>query len=102
MRRLVIALALTTVALGLLTAEASAAGGPFQRWRAANRPNPHDQPVAAQAGRIQPFPWYSRYQSVEDAYPKYIGAFHARYFENLGIPSGDVGIRANTVQMLPW
>lgn len=101
MKRLVIALSLTTVAFGLLAVEANAAGGPFQRWRAQGRPSPQVTANSAQGG-FRAFPSYSRYQSVEDAYPRYIGAFHSRYFNDMGIPSGDVGIRANTLYMLPW
>ncbi len=99
MKRLVIALSLTTVAFGLLAAEANAAGGPFQKWRAYVRSSPKATAKPVQGGL---FPSYSRYQSVEDAYPRYIGAFHSRYFNDLGIPPGDVGIRANTLYMLPW
>lgn len=102
MKRLLIALTLTIVAFGLLAADANAAGGPFQKWRAYGRPNAK-APVnkSAHGALYQAFP-YSRYHSVDDAYPKYIGAFHSRYFNDMGIPSGDVGIRANTIQMLPW
>jgi len=104
MKRLLIALSLTIVALGFLADGAHAAGGPFKKWRAYGRPSPSPQATTkvSHDSLYRAFPHYSRYQSVEDAYPKYIGAFHARYFNDLGIPSGDVGIRGNTVQMLPW
>ena len=100
MKRLLIALTLTIVTFGLLAADANAAGGPFQKWREygkqrAKTKNAHGKLYHA-------FPNYSHYQSVDDAYPKYIGAFHSRYFNDLGIPPGDVGIRANTLQMAPW
>lgn len=97
MKRIAIALTLTIVAFGLLTPDADAAG-PFQKWRAYGK----STVAKTKANRFHVFPNYSHYDSVDDAYPKYIGAFHSRYFNDLGIPSGDVGIRANTVQMLPW
>lgn len=101
MKRMFIALTLTIVTLALLPAGANAAG-PFQKWRASVGPNRHDGPKMTRGGLYRVFPSYSPYHSVDDAYPRYIGAFHSRYFNDLGIPSGDVGIRANTVQMLPW
>ena len=33
------------------------------------------------------------YRSYTPNYSKYYGGFHARYFQDIGIPSGDVGIR---------
>ena len=36
------------------------------------------------------------------AYPKYYGGFHAREFQNLGFPSGDIGLRGNGLYMGPW
>ncbi len=35
-------------------------------------------------------------------YPKYYGGFHARYFDTLGIPSGDIGLRGNGIYPTPW
>ncbi|HTN76726.1 MAG TPA: hypothetical protein VL096_15815 [Pirellulaceae bacterium] len=36
------------------------------------------------------------------AYPKYYGGFHSRDLSNIGIPNGDIGIRGNGINMLPW
>ncbi len=101
MKRSLIALTLTIIASGLLTADASAGGGPFKKWRAHSKSDTRGMARAAHDRLYQPYP-FSNYESVDDAYPKYIGAFHSRYFNDLGIPSGDVGIRANTLHMLPW
>ncbi len=38
---------------------------------------------------IGPFPSYGNY------YPQYYGGFHARYFQDIGVPSGDRGLRGN-------
>ena len=35
-------------------------------------------------------------------YPKYYGGFHARYYQDIGVPPGDVGIRGNGIYQLPW
>ena len=101
MKRFLSALTLTIVMFGLLTAEANAAGGPFQKWLAAGKTSRKATSKTASGGLFHASP-YARYQSVDDLYPRYIGAFHSRYFNDLGIPTGDVGARANTLYMLPW
>jgi len=35
-------------------------------------------------------------------YPKYYGGFHAREFQNIGVPHGDIGILGNGIQRNPW
>jgi hypothetical protein len=45
----------------------------------------------------RPVPW-----NVESNNSRYIGGFHYSYFENLGIPSGDIGLRGNGVNWRPW
>lgn len=42
---------------------------------------------------------YEYYKSV---YPKFYGGFHEHEFSNLGIPTGDVGIRGNSFFLPPW
>lgn len=42
------------------------------------------------------------YRSAEELYPKYYGAFHYRHLDNIGIPTGDIGIRGNGLYMSPW
>jgi hypothetical protein len=51
---------------------------------------------ANHAHRCNPYDYYRA------LYPKYYGGFHARSLENIGIPTGDVGLRANGMYMLPW
>ena len=100
MKRALVALTLTTAAFGLLAADAHASGGPFKKWRAYGKPT-WKATAKAKGHLYHAFP-YSRYHSVEDAYPRYIGAFHSRYFNDLGVAPGDVGIRTNGVYMTPW
>lgn len=42
------------------------------------------------------------YDTYKQWYPRYEGAFHSRYFNDLGIPPGDVGLRGNGLTMTPW
>jgi len=48
-------------------------------------------------------PSYSEtYQYLNQRYPKYYGGFHASYFENMGVPTGDLGPRGNGIYRTPW
>ncbi|MCP4096542.1 MAG: hypothetical protein GY880_15310 [Planctomycetaceae bacterium] len=40
--------------------------------------------------------------NVQDNDARYIGGLHHTYFENLGIPPGDIGLRGNGVFWRPW
>ena len=35
-------------------------------------------------------------------YPQYQGGFHSRSLQNIGVPTGDIGIRGNGFMMNPW
>ena len=35
-------------------------------------------------------------------YPKYYWGFHARDFQNIGVPHGDVGMGGSGIQRDPW
>ena len=35
-------------------------------------------------------------------YPKYYWGFHAREFQNVGVPHGDIGIRSGGISFEPW
>ena len=35
-------------------------------------------------------------------YPKFQGGFHSRELQNIGVPSGDVGLRGNGFSAFPW
>ncbi len=37
-----------------------------------------------------------------EVYPKYYGGIHARQLQNIGIPTGDIGIRGNGITATPW
>jgi len=99
MKRAIIALTLTTAAFGLLAVDTHAAG-PLQKWKAFGKSS-RKSSAKEKYGLFRGLP-YTRYESVEDAYPRYIGAFHSRYFNDIGVAPGDVGIRTNGIFMTPW
>lgn len=35
-------------------------------------------------------------------YPRFQGAFHSRELQNIGVPTGDVGLRGNSFSVYPW
>jgi hypothetical protein len=84
MRRTIAAIALASTLT--LTASADAAGhGLFGRRHTPN---------------------YSKHAEVaaygKAVYPKYYKGFHAREFQNLGVPHGDIGLRGNDLNMGAW
>jgi hypothetical protein len=51
--------------------------------------------------RAYPSP-QSRYQQAHAMYPKYNAGFHASYLQNMGVPTGDVGLRGNGITASAW
>lgn len=43
-----------------------------------------------------------RYYQGNSMYPKYNFGLHNRHLENIGVPSGDIGLRGNGYMMNPW
>jgi hypothetical protein len=86
------------VALLLLAADAQAAG----RWRQARQARlaheraAHDRAVVADVIHHPPAP------DPRVIYPQYQGGFHSRALQNIGVPTGDIGIRGNGFMMNPW
>ena len=60
--------------------------------------------VSGQAARpVDPRKTYAyRYYQGNSMYPKYNFGFHNRQLENIGVPSGDIGIRGNGYMMNAW
>jgi hypothetical protein len=77
-----LALALLIFAATLLTAASAQAEG---RWRAGG-----------------PNRYYQRSAYAAAVYPKYQAGFHSRHLQNIGIPSGDIGLRGNSIFLNPW
>ena len=57
----------------------------YPLFREGNRP-------AAARGHSQEYYWPS---DANELYPKFYGGFSARYFEEIGRPSGDLGLRGS-------
>lgn len=62
-----------------------------------------DAPIRVQAvgGQAVGGPAPSR-DPYAGRYPKFYGGFHSRELQNIGVPSGDVGLRGNGFSMFPW
>ena len=56
----------------------------------------HDRAVAADVIHHPPAP------DPRAIYPQYQGGFHSRALQNIGVPTGDIGIRGNGFMMNPW
>ena len=92
-RSLILAIVLTT--LSCADAVAGRPGWFFSRRSSTNH-------IATQrAWRVAPS-YQQTYHSLNARYPKYIGAFHASYFRDIGVPPGDVGLRGNGLYAFPW
>lgn len=35
-------------------------------------------------------------------YPRYYHSLHARQIQNIGVPTGDIGLRGNGITWTPW
>ena len=96
MRYLIISACFIAMNLTAITAiEAGNGGRPrlFRRWHMTRPVSPAYRHVS---------PYGSTYPIAEERYPKYIGSFHYRHLDNIGIPTGDIGIRGNSLYMSPW
>ena len=90
------------ITLGLSATSTVEAGGWGRPRRFGRRPVA--RPVAPIYRPASPYGYAYPYshQSAEELYPKYIGSFHYRHLDNIGIPTGDIGIRGNGLYMSPW
>ena len=79
-------LAAVTVAALVLVTVASAEAGGRRRQHAQVTPNRYQQNMA-----------YGR-----AVYPRYYGSIHARQIQNIGVPTGDIGLRGNGITPTPW
>jgi len=90
---------LAAIAFSFATADHAQAAG---RWRAAREARRaaqqqlHDQQVPAAVIRRPPI------SDPREIYPQYQGGFHSRTLQNIGVPTGDIGIRGNGIMMNPW
>src|SRR5688500_7552222 len=90
---------LTVAVLLLLAASPCQAGG--RGWVRIGPPDPTPLPGDGTDEHHAP-PGYPRYQYSKQIYPKYYYGFHARQMQNIGVPTGDVGLRGNGITTQPW
>jgi hypothetical protein len=81
------------VVLTLVANDAHAAGR-RRLWRETRAA--HERAVSAAVAQRPPVP------DPRAIYPKYQGGFHSRALQNIGVPTGDIGIRGNGFMMNPW
>ena len=97
MKRILLAVSLAVALFVLLAGEANAQRhGRRIFFRGYTTPHRYQMPHYHGGYRYNPYHAYS------DLYPKFYGGFHSRHYTTLGVPPGDVGIRGNGFQWLPW
>ena len=47
-------------------------------------------------------PMTHKYRNPAEVDARYIGGFHQSHFQNIGIPSGDIGLRGNAYNWRTW
>jgi hypothetical protein len=47
-------------------------------------------------------PMTHKYRNPAEVDSRYIGGFHQSHFQNIGIPSGDIGLRGNAYNWRTW
>lgn len=52
--------------------------------------------------RILDGPLTHKYRNPAEVDARYVGGLHQTHFQNLGIPSGDIGIRGNAYKWRTW
>ncbi|MEM7786048.1 MAG: hypothetical protein AAF939_19200 [Planctomycetota bacterium] len=52
--------------------------------------------------RILDGPLTGKYRDPAEVDSRYVGGFHQRYFDNIGVPPGDIGIRGNGINWYLW
>lgn len=83
-------LVLVAVVALLMFMPASTLSAAGRRHRTASRPTYSRSANSPQA------------QATRAAYPKYYYGFHSRSMQNIGVPTGDIGIRGNGITASPW
>ena len=59
-------------------------------------------PRRPKVARILDGPMTHKYRNPAEVDSRYVGGFHQSHFHNIGIPSGDIGIRGNTYNWNTW
>ena len=59
-------------------------------------------PRRPKLARILDGPMTHKYRNPAEVDARYIGGFHQSHFQNIGIPSGDIGLRGNAYNWRTW
>ena len=59
-------------------------------------------PKQSKISRLLDGPLTHKYRHPAEVDARYVGGFHQTHFHNLGIPSGDIGIRGNAYKWRTW
>ena len=90
----------------ILSAVETQAAGPFaasrRQQRAVERAERAERPYEARVPSAAPGGSSSAASRAYERYPKFQGGFHSRELQNLGVPTGDTGLRGNGFSMYPW
>ena len=52
--------------------------------------------------RLLDGPMTHRYRNPAEVDSRYTGGFHQTHFDNIGLPSGDIGLRGNALNWRTW
>lgn len=92
--------------LALLSVGEAIAAGPFaasrRQQRAVERAEKAERTHDARVPSSLPSGRTSSASRDYERYPKFQGGFHSRELQNLGVPTGDTGLRGNGFSMYPW
>ena len=95
-----------TLVLALLTLSvmmATVAQAEPRRTRAIQRRTAESRAIDARTPALgAEVPNGNRSTGYAGRYPKFQGGFHSRQLQDIGVPTGDQGLRGNGFQMYPW
>ena len=94
---------LITAAIVLVSATADVQAAGRRRMACNSRAGQIDKSDQLESGYVESGPIHrSAPLDPRAVYPKYQGGFHSRALQNIGVPTGDIGIRGNGFMMNPW
>jgi hypothetical protein len=98
MTRITTTMLIAVLCLLTFASDANSAGWRFRRVaRKSKCEAEQKQPVGQHPRIVNPYHYHSLRHYYKVRYPKYLSGFHSRETYNLGVPSGDIGLRGT-----PW
>ena len=96
-----LAMRATLMVLAVAAIVVSSAGDCLAGWRE-RRAAAQQHQAAGYNAKVQHQPYRYQPYDARAVYPKYYGGIHARHLQNIGIPSGDIGLRGNSITPNAW